>query len=93
MLSEPIKLPVYYNTDETTRLEDLEIDYTLDIEQLDSKDAYFYNIDTVLPANDDMDNPYSRITVGGELFSIALTIEQLIKEIKKQRYGGDIQDY
>ena len=85
MLQTPITLPIYFNTDETTSLSDLDIDYPLS--DCEIRDVKFYNIAVLLPMFDDLDDnkPYTTIISNGEKFICPLTIKEVEAQIKKQR--------
>ena len=74
-----ITLPVFFNTEESTRLE--EIGINVDFEELIVKDVFFTSID-FFHAHYEMPQ-YSNVGVGGAGFIVKMNTEQVTKELQK----------
>jgi hypothetical protein len=76
---EAIRLPIYFDNDNTTKLRDCGIDY--DLNKCDIKEVIFYNIDCLEPRNEGGTFIYS----GGDRFLSNLGMEQLNNIILNER--------
>lgn len=75
-----VKIPVFFNTDETLQLEDLGIESNL--ADCELRDVTFYNINYISPYLD-KDNTYTTIASNGTSFISPLStdeVENLIEE-------------
>ncbi len=72
-----IELPVLMMNDATYQAEELNIN--LPLKDYDVKSITFYQIHAIMEYLDEYDDdaPYSKVFVGGEIFVIALTYEEL----------------
>ena len=83
MFIEPIMIPVYFNTDDTTRLKELDINYPLT--DCDIRKVAFYSVAALVPMYDNLDDnkPYTCVVTNGDEFYSPLSIEQITSQIKK----------
>lgn len=75
-----LKLPIYFHTDATRRLEEADIDY--DTDQCQLKDMIFYTI-SYLSIYEENGKVYTKIGSNGEFFICPLSrveVEQLINK-------------
>ena len=75
-----IELDIYYNTDETSKLEELEI--KVDLDDCELKKTLFITIDAVSPYEGNRTLIYS----SGDIFVCALSYKEL-KKILSERYN------
>jgi len=69
-----LKLPIFFNTDETTTLKDSGIDY--DIEENDIRFVIFYRIDAIAPYLD-KGKHYTQISLGGDVWICPKPMEKV----------------
>jgi len=69
-----LKLPIYFNTDETTTLKETGIDY--DIEENDIRPVIFYHIDAIAPYLEG-GKKYTQISLGGDVWICNKPIEKV----------------
>lgn len=63
----PIKLPIFYHTDNTRKLESMEMDDSFSIEECDEKEMTFYVVNAVAPYEEN-GITYSSIHTNGTMF-------------------------
>lgn len=80
MLEKPIKLPIYFHSDETARLAELEIESNY--EDCEIKQMHFYQISAIVDADFD-GNEGSLIYANGDVFECPLVIDGVLKVIEK----------
>lgn len=77
-----IELEILWNTDETSALEKLNIDFSFDY--CNVKLATFYSIDAVLPVEIDKEKyDYSKILSSGQVFILRKPVKELVKIVNE----------
>lgn len=77
-----IRLPILFNTDATTQLQNLDIDVSYD--DCEVRESLFLNIDVVTPNRKDGKN-YTDIHSNGDFFVCVLSIDEVEQLIKNQQ--------
>jgi hypothetical protein len=78
-----IKLPIFFNTEETYQKEELGIETSL--EEAELKHTTFYSIDVITPYIEN-DNEYCKIYAGGSEFICSLPVKEVEKLVEKIKY-------
>lgn len=76
----PIELPVLFNTDETTELNKVGVNYLY--KDCEVKNVCIFTINYILKVIDDDGLEYSKIGLNGDVFIVNMKYEELIKYIK-----------
>ena len=77
-----IELEILWNTDETSSLEKLNIDFSFD--DCNVKLATFYSIDAVLPVEIDKEKyDYSKILSSGQVFIVRKPVKEIVKIVNE----------
>lgn len=88
--NKPLILPVVWNTNESTKAEELGIDYDIDYDDLDTRNCRFYSVDVLAPReNNNRLDQYTTIICGVESFIIRMGVHELERKI--ELHGNNIQ--
>jgi len=80
MLKKPLKIKCYFNTPETSSLEDLGLDPSIDDAEL--REVFFFNIDIIKPYKE-KEKWLTIIQVGGAQYITPLKYSELVSLLEK----------
>lgn len=80
MLKRPLKINCYFNTPETSSLEDLGLDPSIDDAEL--REVFFLNVDIIKPYKE-KEKWYSIIQTGGAQYITPIQYNELIALLEK----------
>lgn len=83
MLSEPIKLPVLFYTDEAQQMHELGIEGDA-AEEIEVRYLYFYDIHLLMETDDP---GQTVVVVGGEEYPVGMSLQRVMETIKKAVEG------
>jgi hypothetical protein len=77
-MRQPIIIPIFSHTEETIKLRDMEMPYSMS--ECEVADVYFFNINAVMR---DDETDYALILSNGENYLSPLTVEEVLDLIQK----------
>ena len=81
MLKTPVILPIFIHTAESAQFDDLNIPFLM--EDCDTKDVYFFNINAVSTYTDEDKKVYTKILSNGDEYVCPFTVNRFLKMISE----------